>query len=133
MPSFATSSRLDRSRASFFYEAHHWPAYFVLLLGVTRYFLISFTIFYFIPLFCFILPFSIGMFLVLVSTLVHELDHNGQTLPTLLHSTLVILSMILDDDYSWCKFSWDADRNLFFCKRLFIEVPFFIYSWVWTL
>ena len=62
----------------------------------TRYLIITITIFYFVPLFYFILPFTIGMLLVLLSTLLHELDHYGQTLPTISHSTTVIISILLD-------------------------------------
>ena len=97
MPTLSSSfSATARSRSSFFYEAHHWPSYFVLLLAFTRYLIITLTIFYFVPLFCFILPFTIGMLLVLLSTLLHELDHYGQTLPTISHSTTVIISILID-------------------------------------
>ena len=97
MPTSSSSfSATARSRSSFFYEAHHWPSYFVLLLAFTRYLIITLTIFYFVPLFCFILPFTIGMLLVLLSTLLHELDHYGQTLPTISHSTTVIISILID-------------------------------------
>ena len=84
------------SRPSFFYDARQWPSYFVMLLGVTRYMVASFTILYFVPLFCFILPFSLGLVLILMGTLVHELDHRGQTNPTISHSAFVLSSFVLD-------------------------------------
>ena len=51
---------------------------------------------YFVPLFCFILPFSLGMVLILVGTLLHELDHRGRTNPTKSHTAFVLLGFVLD-------------------------------------
>ena len=84
------------SRPSFFYDARNWPSYFVVLLGLTRYIVASFSVMYFVPLFCFILPFSLGMVLILVGTLLHELDHRGRTNPTKSHTAFVLLGFVLD-------------------------------------
>ena len=34
-----------------FYDARQWPSYFVMLLGITRYIVASFTVMYFVPFF----------------------------------------------------------------------------------